>query len=97
MDAFAPLPPSWTHDATHIHDFCCPTCRKTNIEGAQNVWINRRSPVYNTDQKRRYQEFYHCECGTAWWAWSNDRPPSELGDRPPRTPDRPFFDPLDDW
>lgn len=97
MDAFAPFPPSWTEKAVHVHRFCCPTCQRSNTEAAQNVWINRRSPVYVDQQKRKWQEFYHCECGTAWWCWSNDRPPSELGERPERSFDRPFFDPMDDW
>jgi hypothetical protein len=97
MDAFAPLAPSWTEKATHVHTFCCPTCHQTNVDAAKTVWINRRSPVYGENQKRKWQEFYYCECGTAWWAWSNDRPPSGLGDRPSRDFDRPQFDPLDDW
>ncbi|MBC7516968.1 MAG: hypothetical protein H7237_11190 [Alkalinema sp. FL-bin-369] len=97
MDAFAPSAPTWTDKASHVHTFCCPTCGRSNVEASQNVWINRRSPVYSENQKRKWQEFYHCECGTAWWAWSNDRPPSELGDRPPRESDRPFSNPFDDW
>lgn len=44
---------------------------------AQAVWINRRAPVYTEDHRRKWQEFYHCSCGTAWWAWSSDRPKPE--------------------
>jgi hypothetical protein len=45
------------------------------------VWINRRSPVYTENHQRKWQEFYQCGCQSAWWAWSNDRPPSEFSDR----------------
>ncbi|MGB3268076.1 MAG: hypothetical protein WBA89_29505, partial [Microcoleus sp.] len=45
---------------------------------AREVWINRRSPVYSEFQRRKWQEFYRCQCGGVWWAWSSDRPPSEL-------------------
>jgi hypothetical protein len=97
MDAFSAFAPSWTEKAVHAHGFNCPTCRKSNVEAAKNVWINRRAPVYSEGQKRKWQEFYHCECGCVWWAWSSDRPPSELGERPEREFNRPIFDPLDDW
>ncbi len=46
---------------------------------AQRVWINRRAPVYTPDHRRKWQEFYQCECGKAWWAWSSDRPPADFG------------------
>ncbi|BAU42117.1 hypothetical protein [Leptolyngbya sp. O-77] len=91
MDAFALVPPDWTEAAVHAVEFCCPTCRLSCTE-AQQVWINRRSPVFTHDHRRKWQEFYHCACGTAWWAWSSDRPPTDLtplesqGDRPNTTP-----------
>lgn len=77
MDAFTPLSPRWTEKAVHAYQFCCPTCGATNAE-AQAVWINRRAPVYTQHHKRKWQEFYYCQCGTVWWAWSTDRPPSDL-------------------
>jgi hypothetical protein len=77
MEAFAPYPPDWTESAVHAQSFCCPACRAQSIEATQ-VWINRRSPVYTDDRRRKWQEFYKCSCGTAWWAWSSDRPPTEL-------------------
>ncbi len=76
MDAFAPVPPAWTETSTHATAFCCPTCHASPLE-AERVWINRRSPVH-TENLRKWQEFYHCQCDTAWWAWSSDRPPSDL-------------------
>jgi hypothetical protein len=82
MDAFSPTPPEWTNTAVHAMAHDCPTCRATALE-AQKVWLNRRSPVYGHDRKRKWQEFYHCGCGTAWWAWSSDRPPNEFADRQP--------------
>jgi hypothetical protein len=82
MDAFSPTPPEWTNTAVHAMAHHCPTCRATALE-AQKVWLNRRSPVYGADRKRKWQEFYHCGCGTAWWAWSTDRPPNEFADRQP--------------
>lgn len=88
MDAFVPTPPDWTADAVHAFEFCCPRCSAASLE-AKRVWINRRSPVYGDDHRRRWQEFYECECGCVWWAWSSDRPPSKLkppGDDP--TPER---------
>ncbi len=75
MDAFEPISPDWTNNAVHANQFECPTCRSTCME-AERVWINRRSPVYTHDHRRKWQEFYHCQCGCAWWAWSTDRPPS---------------------
>jgi len=80
MDAFAPNPPDWTQSAMHVHEFRCPTCRAEPL-AAQDVWINRRSPVYAEGRRPKWQEFYHCDCGAAWWAWSSDRPPSELAER----------------
>jgi len=80
MDAFAPIPPEWTKEAVHAYQFCCPTCYASSLEATQ-VWINRRSPVYTPENRRKWQEFYQCKCGCAWWAWSSDRPPSDLGDR----------------
>lgn len=77
MDAFAPTPPDWIESAVHAWEFCCPACKAASTE-AQQVWINRRSPVFTDRQGRKWQEFYHCHCGTAWWAWSSDRPPSEF-------------------
>lgn len=85
MDAFALVPPEWTKSAVHAVNFCCPGC-KTNPAKAKNVWLNRRAPVTVGDglyadvfSRRKYQEFYLCECGTPWWGWSDDRQPSELG------------------
>ncbi|MBD2310447.1 hypothetical protein H6G20_02005 [Desertifilum sp. FACHB-1129] len=76
MEAFDPTPPAWTLGATHAFNFCCPRCRSTPM-AATNVWINRRSPVYTEDRRRKWQEFYRCQCETAWWAWSDERPPAE--------------------
>ncbi|NET49048.1 MAG: hypothetical protein F6K09_10045 [Merismopedia sp. SIO2A8] len=80
MDAFALEPPEWTQTALHACEFRCPACKK-GVNAAQAVWLNRRSPVYTPDQKRKWQEFYHCSCGQVWWAWSSDRPPSKLTPR----------------
>ncbi|OKH26314.1 hypothetical protein [Chroogloeocystis siderophila] len=77
MDAFAPVPPEWTHKAIHAYEFCCPTCRASSRD-AENVWLNRRSPVMTDNYRRKWQEFYQCRCGCVWWAWSSDRPPSEF-------------------
>lgn len=90
MDAFAKTPPEWTNAATHAFDFRCPQCGDSSRK-ANNVWLNRRAPVYSEDHRRKWQEFYHCHCGCAWWAWSSDRPPepelpdtlNESGDEPP--------------
>ncbi|HAC64478.1 MAG TPA: hypothetical protein DCF68_13300 [Cyanothece sp. UBA12306] len=76
MDAFSPSPPIWTQTAIHGLQFHCPRCH-SKASKAQQVWINRRSPVIGEDYRRKWQEFYHCECGQAWWGWSSDRPPSE--------------------
>jgi hypothetical protein len=80
MDAFSPTPPDWTQTATHAFDFCCPRCHASAAK-AQRVWINRRAPVIGEDYRRKWQEFYLCECEQVWWAWSSDRPSSELADR----------------
>ena len=79
MEAFAPIPPSWTESAIHAHQFCCPNCGAASSQ-AKAVWINRRSPVYAENRRRKWQEFYRCECNSAWWAWSSDRPPSDFSD-----------------
>jgi predicted RNA-binding Zn-ribbon protein involved in translation (DUF1610 family) len=86
MEAFEPIPPEWITKAVHAHEFYCPSCHATSMQ-AQRVWINRRSPVYTENHRRKWQEFYECgNCGCVWWAWSSDRPPSEFADRqvPPR-------------
>ena len=44
----------------------------------KKVWINKRAPVFTPDHRRKWQEFYQCHCGCVWWAWSSDRPPSNL-------------------
>lgn len=76
MDAFSIEPPEWTARAVHAVSFCCPSCKAQATE-AENVWLNRRSPVTGYDLRRKWQEFYLCECKTAWWAWSSDRPKKE--------------------
>jgi hypothetical protein len=95
MEAFDLIPPAWIQPAIHAHPFQCPTCGKSPLE-ATHVWINRRAPVYLEDYRKKWQEFYQCQCGCAWWGWSSDRPPSELAkqERPPRPPR--VFDPFDD-
>lgn len=75
MEAFDLTPPEWTKSAIHVFDFCCPKCGAVSME-AEAVWINRRSPVYTENNRRKWQEFYHCRCHNSWWAWSSDRPPS---------------------
>ncbi|CAN1212049.1 hypothetical protein TUMEXPCC7403_17720 [Tumidithrix helvetica PCC 7403] len=80
MDAFEPISPDWTQKATHAQNFCCPRCGRLPSQ-AKSVWINRRSPVYTENHRRKWQEFYACECDAVWWAWSSDRPPSEFSDR----------------
>jgi hypothetical protein len=77
MEAFSATPPNWAQAAVHAYEFCCPTCKASSLE-AQQVWINRRSPVFTEDHRRKWQEFYYCQCGHAWWAWSSDRPPTSL-------------------
>ena len=76
MDAFSPVAPDWTEDAVHAKPFGCPSCQADSTE-ARQVWLNRRAPVFTDGRKRKWQEFYLCECGTAWWAWSSDRPPAD--------------------
>jgi len=78
MEAFDPHPPIWIKSAVHALEFCCPIC-KAKAREATAVWINRLSPVFTENHRRKWQEFYHCECGAVWWAWSNDRPPTNLG------------------
>ncbi len=78
MDAFSLFPPDWIKTAVHAQPFGCPVCEKGSRE-AQRVWLNRRAPVFTDARKRKYQEFYQCECNTVWWAWSSDRPPLEQG------------------
>ena len=77
-NAFSPFPPNWTQNAVHAQPFGCPSCGAGSRE-AQQVWLNRRAPVFTDNRKRKYQEFYQCECGSAWWGWSSDRPPLDLG------------------
>lgn len=97
FEAFDLTPPKWTQQAIHAAEFGCPSCRSSNKQ-AQKVWVNRRSPVFTEDHRRKWQEFYLCECGSVWWAWSSDRPPSDLANQerelPPR--DRPFYNPFED-
>ncbi|MEM7773060.1 MAG: hypothetical protein AAGA75_04005 [Cyanobacteria bacterium P01_E01_bin.6] len=92
MDAFELNPPSWTESAMHAAAFCCPKCGALSNQ-ANTVWINRRSPVYTIDHRKKWQEFYHCTCGWAWWAWSSDRPPNdfEMTGEPPTPPEPPDF------
>ncbi|MDJ1182273.1 hypothetical protein [Roseofilum casamattae] len=91
MEAFNPEPPEWTEAATHAFGFRCPRCAATSRE-AERVWLNRRSPVYTEGRRRKWQEFYLCHCGQAWWAWSDERPPSEFADdsRPSPPSSHPF-------
>lgn len=73
MDAFASTPPEWTATAVHSVKFCCPQCN-SNAAEAKNVWLNRRSPVTIASNRRKWQEFYLCQCDTVWWGWSSERP-----------------------
>ena len=82
MEVFSPNPPSWIETATHAHKFCCSSCH-ANAQAATTAWINRRSPVSGNHRKRKWQEFYLCHCGTAWWGWSDERTPNEFADRVP--------------
>lgn len=79
MEAFSPVPPSWTENAVHALDFHCPRCGASAAK-AQKVWLNRRAPVIGDNYERKWQEFYYCQCGEVWWGWSSDRPPSDLGE-----------------
>ncbi len=81
MDPFSPHPPAWTEKATHALGFQCPVCGAQSME-ADEVWLNRRSPVLTESGNRRWQEFYHCRCGQAWWGWSDERPPRQPSARP---------------
>ncbi|PSP16999.1 MAG: hypothetical protein BRC58_07690 [Cyanobacteria bacterium QS_8_64_29] len=76
MDAFSPTPPAWTDRAVHALEFCCPSCQAPAAR-AQRAWLNRRAPVLEAGNCRKWQEFYQCECGQVWWGWSSDRPPPE--------------------
>lgn len=75
MEAFNPTPPDWIEAAIHARPFDCPSCGGTP-DAATRVWLNRRAPVTAANQ-RKWQEFYLCGCGQAWWAWSTDRPRTE--------------------
>jgi len=77
MDAFSPSAPDWTYTASHSFNFSCPACSALP-QNALRVWINRYAPVMSEDYRRKWQEFYECECTKVWWAWSTDRPPSPL-------------------
>jgi hypothetical protein len=79
---FNPLPPDWVKSATHAYQFCCPKCQ-VGAAGAKEVWINRGAPVFTELRQRKWQEFYLCNCGCAWWGWSSDRPLTELSRRNP--------------
>jgi hypothetical protein len=79
MDAFAANPPEWTDRSVHSYNFFCPKCGSGSRE-AVGVWLNRRSPVTTPDHRRKWQEFYLCHCGCAWWAWSTDRPSPKKSD-----------------
>ncbi len=89
MEAFDPTAPDWTKAALHARPFGCPSCNGTPA-AAERVWLNRRAPVTVSenvaDYRRKWQEFYLCGCGQAWWAWSTDRPPSEVAARRQNTP-----------
>jgi hypothetical protein len=80
MEAFSPTPPDWREIATHATGFCCPSCHASST-GATAAWIDRRSPVYIENRKRKWQEFYLCQCGKAWWGWSDERTPNEFATR----------------
>jgi len=95
MEAFEPNPPAWTQSAIHTDNFCCPICRASS-KTAQKAWINRRSPVYTEDHRRKWQEFYLCQCERVWWGWSSDRPPSELPKQERDIPPPGFFNPFDE-
>ncbi|MEA5471363.1 hypothetical protein [Spirulina sp. 06S082] len=88
MEAFDPISPQWTQSATHALQFFCPHCGASSHQ-AQRVWINRRAPVIGENYQRKWQEFYQCECDRVWWAWSSDRPPTELSKRYQESQDNP--------
>lgn len=77
MEAFNPIPPQWTKTAIHSLNFRCPQCN-ADVSKADHVWLNRRAPVMDESYQRKWQEFYQCQCNQTWWAWSSDRPPSDL-------------------
>ncbi|MDG2990612.1 hypothetical protein L3556_06640 [Candidatus Synechococcus calcipolaris G9] len=81
MNPFSAVPPDWTNRSRHAKGFACPSCGGSS-HIATDVWINRRSPVYTELHQRKWQEFYACECGCAWWAWSSDRPRQFPADPP---------------
>jgi hypothetical protein len=82
MNAFDPTPPEWIQLAIHALHFSCPRCEASSRQST-HVWLNRRTPVYTEQNRRKWQEFYHCDCGQVWWAWSDERPPSLLKPRDP--------------
>lgn len=74
---FSAKPPDWVEAATHSTHFKCPRCGN-GTDQSKAVWINRRSPVYIEGMyRRKWQEFYHCDCEASWWGWSSDRPTPE--------------------
>ncbi len=73
MEAFSRKAPDWTQTATHAFTFNCPRCGASSRQ-AQKVWLNRQAPVIMENYRRKYQEFYLCECEQVWWGWSTDRP-----------------------
>ena len=75
MNPFSLEPPAWASQAIHSVKFSCPQCQASAAQ-AENVWINRRAPALTPENRRIWQEFYHCQCGQAWWSWSSDRPPN---------------------
>ncbi len=91
MEAFSPNSPTWTETATHAQNFCCPSCHASS-QTAKTVWINRRSPVLVDRRRRKWQEFYHCQCDTAWWGWSDERTRNEFADRTPINPEHSDLD-----
>jgi hypothetical protein len=89
MDAFTPQPPDWAESARHALGFVCPCCGTGPLE-ADRVWINRYAPVLTENRRRKWQEFYDCNCGQSWWSWSTDRPvPDWLRDRQERDANQP--------
>jgi hypothetical protein len=80
MEAFSPTPPDWREKSTHAAGFCCPSCQASST-AATAAWIDRRSPVFIDNRRRKWQEFYLCECGKSWWGWSNERTPNEFANR----------------
>ncbi len=80
MEAFSPIAPQWTREAVRSFTFTCPRCNASPRE-AKRAWLNRYAPVTTEDNRRKWQEFYMCECEQVWWAWSNERPPSPFSSR----------------